>query len=72
MSRGLPRVNFTELSEQVERSPYFVQAVAPATPKEKSFPAIPPKLSAVGMTAPEDPDDNASWYVFLSFGTSQI
>lgn len=61
MSRGLPRINFTELSEHVEQSPYFVQAIVPPTPKEKSFPAIPPKLSAIGMTAPGDPDEEESW-----------
>jgi hypothetical protein len=61
MAKAVPKITFAQLAENVEQSHYFVSTVTPPVAKEKAFPAIPPKLSAIGMTAPDDPDEHETW-----------
>ncbi len=71
MTKPLPRINFSQLTENVEQSNYFVHSITPSAvadmvekeKREKMFPAVPPKLSAVDMTASSNPDEKETWYL---------
>lgn len=62
----LPRITFTELTERVEGSHYFVKSIDKPAQDKSKFPAIPPKLSSHDNTAPQEPDEKESWYAVLS------
>ena len=58
----IPRISFGQLTEDVEKSTYFVKNIVNPAPVVDEFPAIPPKLSDVDATAPGDPDEKETWY----------
>lgn len=62
----LPRISFSQLTERVEGSHYFVQSIEKPAQDKSKFPAIPPKLSSHNNTTPQDPDEKESWFVVLS------